>query len=258
MDAARTAIGKRVDLDGTLSTVRSLGADVIALQEVDRGQSRSGGCDQARVLGEALGMQWWYAPALVGTVGSPSSWLPLAEGQADPDGPAYGIAVLSRLPLEAVAVRPLPRYGKEQPRVALIARLAVGSHPITLVNTHLSCRMRSKIGQLRFLRCLLAVAPSPQVLAGDLNLRPGLVRVMLRSDWRSAVEARTWSNQPGWPGLQLDYVLLHGGQLGLREPAYLVDGPVSHHRALVVDLECPAAARKRLRPEIALSWHHPD
>jgi endonuclease/exonuclease/phosphatase family metal-dependent hydrolase len=45
MDAARTRRGRRVDLDGTLSTLRSLEADVIALQEVDRGQPRSGGCD---------------------------------------------------------------------------------------------------------------------------------------------------------------------------------------------------------------------
>jgi endonuclease/exonuclease/phosphatase family metal-dependent hydrolase len=239
MDAARTRRGRRVDLDGTLSTLRSLGADVIALQEVDRGQPRSGGCDQARVLGEALGMEWRYAPALVGTVGDPASWQLGVGGQADPDAPAYGVALLSRLPLDAVAAHRLPRDGAEEPRVALVARVGAGS-PVSLVNTHLSTEMRSKVRQLRFVRRLLAAAPSPRVLAGDLNLRPRLVRTILGPAWRSALHEPTWSNEPGWPGLQLDYVLLHGS-LGPCTPARVVDGPISNHRALVVDLECPAS-----------------
>jgi endonuclease/exonuclease/phosphatase family metal-dependent hydrolase len=239
MDAARTRGGRRVDLDGALSTLRSLRADVIALQEVDRWQPRSGGCDQARVLAEALGMEWRFAPALVGTVGEPASWKPAVPGQVDPDAPAYGLALLSRLPLEAVTVRGLPRYGAEEPRVALLARVGAGA-AIGVVSTHLSTAMPSKVRQLGFLRRLLAAMPAPQVLAGDLNLRPQLVRAILGPGWRSALQAPTWSNRPGWHGLQLDYVLLHGSRLGPVGPARVVDGSVSKHRALLVDLDCPA------------------
>ena len=78
----RTWDGARVDLDLTLATLRRLDADLVALQEVDRDLPRSGRVDQARALGEALGMDWRFAPALLG-----------------PGGGAYGIALLSRLPL---------------------------------------------------------------------------------------------------------------------------------------------------------------
>jgi endonuclease/exonuclease/phosphatase family metal-dependent hydrolase len=66
--------GSRVDLDLTLATLRRLDADLVAVQEVDRDQGRSHRADQARLLGEALGMEWRYAPALLGTPGSPDGW----------------------------------------------------------------------------------------------------------------------------------------------------------------------------------------
>ena len=47
----------RVDLDGTAAILRSIDADLVALQEIDREQERSGGVDQARALGERLGMR---------------------------------------------------------------------------------------------------------------------------------------------------------------------------------------------------------
>ncbi|HEV3012899.1 MAG TPA: endonuclease/exonuclease/phosphatase family protein, partial [Actinomycetota bacterium] len=91
--------GSRVDLDLTLTTLCRLDADLVAVQEVDRDQGRSHRADQARLLGEALGMEWRYAPALLGTPGSPEGWRAPVPGDDDPGGTAYGIALLSRLPL---------------------------------------------------------------------------------------------------------------------------------------------------------------
>src|SRR4029453_6699448 len=62
--------GSRVDIDLIVATLRRLDADLVAVQEVDRQQARSHGADQARLLGEALGMKWRYAPAMLGTPGS--------------------------------------------------------------------------------------------------------------------------------------------------------------------------------------------
>jgi endonuclease/exonuclease/phosphatase family metal-dependent hydrolase len=70
----RTWEGTRVDLELTLATLRRLDADLVAVQEVDRDQARSHGTDQARLLGEALGMEWRYAPALLGTPGDAEGW----------------------------------------------------------------------------------------------------------------------------------------------------------------------------------------
>ena len=68
----------------------------------------------ARLLGEALGMEWRYAPALLGTPGSPEGWQAPAPGADDPGGTAYGIALLSRLPLE-VETALLPQSGRDEP-----------------------------------------------------------------------------------------------------------------------------------------------
>ncbi len=90
------------------------------MQEVDRDQDRSHRADQARLLGEALGMEWRYAPALLGTPGSPEGWRAPAPGDPDPGGTAYGIALLSRLPLTRSRPSLLPQSGRDEPRVALV------------------------------------------------------------------------------------------------------------------------------------------
>jgi endonuclease/exonuclease/phosphatase family metal-dependent hydrolase len=241
--SGRTREGDRVDLDLTLTTLRSLDADVVALQEVDRGQPRSGRADQARVLAEALGMAWRYAPALWGTPGAATAdgrppWLPARPGEADPGGPAYGIALLSRLPLERVETLALPRAGGEEPRVALVAT-AGGAWPLTLAATHLTYLPGSNAGQLRDLQRQLAAWPPPRVLLGDLNLWLPLVRAVSRPGWRPLVRGKTYPNRPPGalrPAVQLDHVLASGAGVRLRG-SRVQAGPASDHRAVVVDVE---------------------
>ena len=51
------------------TAVAGLDVDVLALQEVDRGQPRSGGIDQARVVADALGLPHVrFAATLTGDV----------------------------------------------------------------------------------------------------------------------------------------------------------------------------------------------
>ena len=128
--------GSRVDLELTLATLRRLDADLVAVQEVDREQGRSHRADQARLLGEALGMDWRYAPAMLGTPGE--GWRAPVPGDPDPGGTAYGIALLSRLPLAQVESVLLPQAGRDEPRVALVATLADGGRRLTVAGTHLS------------------------------------------------------------------------------------------------------------------------
>src|SRR6266498_3282619 len=70
----------------------------------------------------------------------------------DPGGPAYGIALLSRLGQRSVTPVALPRpEGPGEPRVALIARIDLDGGPLTVGATHLSFLPRSGIAQLRWL-----------------------------------------------------------------------------------------------------------
>jgi endonuclease/exonuclease/phosphatase family metal-dependent hydrolase len=262
----RTWDGARVDLDLTLATLRRLDADLVALQEVDRDLPRSGGVDQARVLAKALGMRFRFAPALLGTPGRAGgrggpgdpegvprwdgAW-PVGPGVDDPGGPAYGIALLSRLPLGRVEVVRLPRRGGEEPRVAQVAEVDVGGVPVTVTGTHLSFVPRSGIAQLRALLRRLDGRGGRRLLLGDLNLVWPLVRVVALPGWRPLVRGGTFRNRPPGgrsPRVQLDHVLAAGrGGLTRRDPeppaahrARVVSGPASDHLAVRVELEWPA------------------
>ena len=257
----RTWDGARVDLDLTLAILRRLDADVVALQEVDRDLPRSGGVDQARVIAEALGMTYRFAPALLGTPGSQSGpedqgvprgdgvW-PVDPGVDDPGGPAYGIALLSRLPLGQVEIVRLPRRGHEEPRVAQVAEVAIGGGPLTVTGTHLSFVPPSGVAQLRALLRRPGGRGGRRLLLGDLNLGWPLVRVVALPGWRPLVRGGTFRNRPPGslrPRVQLDHVLAAGrGGLSLREPepplaryARVVSGPASDHLAVRVELDWP-------------------
>jgi endonuclease/exonuclease/phosphatase family metal-dependent hydrolase len=230
----------RVDLQRTAEILRSIDADLLALQEIDREQERSGGVDQARALGELLGMGWWFCPALLGSASGPDRWR-AAEPGRDPGGPAYGVAILSRLEIDSVTRAALPQpEGREEPRAALIARARVGGQPLAVAATHLSFLPRSGIAQLRWLQRRLEAEAAPRLLLGDLNLWLPVVRLMSRRGWAPLARGRTYPNTP--PGgvassVQIDHVLASGGGWRLRALASRVAaGPISDHRALVVDL----------------------
>jgi endonuclease/exonuclease/phosphatase family metal-dependent hydrolase len=238
----RTWDGARVDLDLTLATLRRLDADVIALQEVDRDLPRSGGVDQARVLAEALGMTFRFAPALLGTPGSPGAWRPVDPGVDDPGGPAYGIALLSRLPLGEVELVRLPRRRGEEPRVAQVAEVALGGGQVTVTGTHLSFVPPSGVAQLRALLRRLGGRGGRRLLLGDLNLGWPLVRVVAWPGWRPLVRGGTFRNRPPGsrrPRVQLDHVLAAGRGAPAARRARIVSGPASDHLAVRVELDWP-------------------
>src|SRR5688572_18053249 len=64
------------------TALADLDADIVALQEVDRHQERSGGADQAALAAEALGMsQWRFLAAVHGVPAPVSGW---TEDEPDP------------------------------------------------------------------------------------------------------------------------------------------------------------------------------
>ena len=92
----RSPADGRVDLARFSAAVRSLDADVLGLQEVDRDQPRSHGADLTAVAAEAMGApQHRFVATLHGT---PDLWS-AATGDLQPRTASYGIALLSRLPV---------------------------------------------------------------------------------------------------------------------------------------------------------------
>src|SRR3954469_1268546 len=96
----------RVDRQRICSVVAALDVDVLALQEVDRDQPRSGGLDLTAIAAEAVGaVASRFAATVVGTPGEP--WRPAVSADDGAGSPRYGVALVSRWPVRAWRVRRL-------------------------------------------------------------------------------------------------------------------------------------------------------
>lgn len=249
----------KVDLGRLRAAAAGLSADVLCLQEVDCWQPRSGRVDMTAEVAAAMGAtDCRFAPALLGTPGG--IWRvpggpPEPDGEpaagAKPDGaPAYGIGLVSRLPvrqwrtvrLPAAPVRsPVlvpgtrrPVLLTDEPRVGLVAVLDTPAGPLTVATTHLSFVPGWNARQLRRLTAALASEPHPVVLLGDLNMPGSLPRVVSR--WQQLARVQTY---PAWqPRVQLDHVLARGAVPSpTRVEALRLS--LSDHCALVVDVPFP-------------------
>lgn len=235
-----------VDVDRFASAVEVLDADVLAMQEVDRNQARSGNADLTAVAAEAMGAsERCFVAAVTGTPGG--TWS-VATGDEPPDATAYGIALLSRhqvrgwdvVRLPALPLR-VPTWSRgrrrlelvrDEPRVAVRARVGTPRGELTIVNTHLSFLPGWGRRQLRVL--LRAIGDtSPLVLMGDLNLARSTAIATTGMTALAVVDTFPADT----PTRQLDHVLARGLDDWVVRGSSARELAVSDHRALVADLD---------------------
>jgi endonuclease/exonuclease/phosphatase family metal-dependent hydrolase len=238
----RSPADDRVDLPRFAGAIATLDADVLALQEVDRGQPRSGGADLTALAAEAGGYAHArFVPALTGL---PGDWQATRAG-APPDGPAYGVALLSRLPvrswrtvhLPALRVpvpvwftgRRHPQLVRDEPRVAAVADLDAPGGPLTVASTHLSFLEGWNVLQLR--RLVGELGQRRLLVTGDLNMPPH--RARRASGLRPMAPGTTFPADD--PVRQLDHVLGRGRMTA--GEARVWDLPLSDHRALSLEID---------------------
>ncbi|WP_254552542.1 endonuclease/exonuclease/phosphatase family protein [Kitasatospora sp. MMS16-BH015] len=187
--------------------IAALDADVLALQEVDRHQERSGLTDQTAVAAKAMGAaDWRFAAALHGRPAPVAGWItdpahagltvygPAELGSAT-ELPSYGTALLTRLPVSHWRARrfapapfglPLRVAGRrgltpvpDEPRAALAAVLEGEHGPFTVVAAHLSFVPGWNMAQLAAVRRWIADLPQPHLVLGDFNLIGAVPRTVL-------------------------------------------------------------------------------
>ncbi|MGW5667712.1 endonuclease/exonuclease/phosphatase family protein [Micromonospora sp. NPDC003776] len=240
-----------VDPDRLAAAVAAIDADVLALQEVDRDQTRSGNLDLTAIAARALGApEHRFAAAVVGTPGE--QFRPLTHDDDGHGEPLYGVGLVSRYPVrswQVTRLRPAPVRSpiyvpgpggglvllRDEPRVVLAAVLDTPHGPLTVAATHLSFVPGWNILQLRRVVRALRTLPAPRLLLGDLNLPAGPAHLL--SGWPPLGRRPTYP--AGQPRVQLDHILADRRSLDRLPPVTAVDTPlsvISDHRPLVVDL----------------------
>jgi endonuclease/exonuclease/phosphatase family metal-dependent hydrolase len=243
--------------------VRAIDADVIGLQEVDHDQPRSGHADQTAEVAAALDAPHWrFVAALHGTPGTAEAWADApddhevhagsdVDGPAA-DGPAYGVGLVSRLPVHEWRVlrfppapfslplmvpgegrRPQVVRVPDEPRVALAAVVRGARGVFTVVTAHLSFVPGYNVRQLRAIARWTAELPGPVLIAGDLNLPGAIPRLAV--GWRALARGATYPSFG--PRVQFDHVLGRGLAEGSVHGSRVHPLPVSDHCALSVDVD---------------------
>lgn len=234
--------------DRIAEVIRRFDPDLVALQEVDVGQRRSGGLDQPRRIAELTDLSAHFTSA------------------REAGGGRYGNAILTHHPFELRAEGILPVLRGEV-RAAQWLRLSLDHGHLDVVNTHLSLHFRERWMQIRSLFAddpSLHAAQHPTafpalrgslhrlVLCGDFNaggLSP--LYFLLRRRLSDAQRADGRKARATWPArlplLRLDHVWT-GRDVGVENVAVPRDQltrRASDHLPIVVDLViAESAARK--------------
>jgi endonuclease/exonuclease/phosphatase family metal-dependent hydrolase len=247
---AETAKGRRlrlmtynvhgcVGMDGKLSPERIArviaehAPDVVALQELDIGRSRSGWIDQAQSIARHLEMEFHFHPVL------------------SVEEELYGNAVFSTIPMRLIRAERLPGLGglgHLEPRGALWVAVEIAGTEVHIINTHLGLLPGERRVQAEALlgddwvggmKCA-----SPKILCGDFNALPS--SPVYRRFSASLQDAQTMLQQQRprktysgrYPTARIDHVFVGSGieVLGIEVPSAHTARVASDHLPLVVDL----------------------
>jgi endonuclease/exonuclease/phosphatase family metal-dependent hydrolase len=207
----------RVALERTAGVLRSLEADIVGIQEVDRNVERSGRVDEPALLGNLLGMQHAFGAFM------------------DYQGGRYGLAILSRYPIASSREIVLPTG--EEPRVALAARIVLpGGDTITAVNVHFDWVENDavRVRQARVLTAVLDTLSDPWLLLGDFNDDPDsrtlrLFEGMVHPAPKPADSSFTFPS--GTPVKEIDYIFAQRSERWRSGTVHVVvDSVASDHR----------------------------
>jgi endonuclease/exonuclease/phosphatase family metal-dependent hydrolase len=215
---------KKLDLARIAEVIRRHRADIVGLQEVDRGVERTGRVDEIRELARLTGMDYAFAHNL------------------DYQGGQYGVAVLSRFPILAIDHRRFANRRERERRGFIRVEVEVAGRRLNFVTTHLDYQfLDGRVFETEQLLKALGEVRGPLIVAGDFNEEPpgGAYEMMLRAGfadgWTQATTAGL-TYPADKPAKRIDYVFYRNLGGDVRAAATVPDTLASDHRPLVVSL----------------------
>lgn len=214
----------RVDLARIAGVITNARADVVLLQEVDRGTQRTDRRDLAAELAALTGMHAVF-----------SRNIPYQGGE-------YGNATLSRFPVVAwtnLHFRML-RPG-EQRGLLQVTAVVPGHGRVQFWNTHIDYRPddAERLGNVAEINALLARTTEPVILGGDFNDTPGSrIHAALGERWNdawlAAGEGEGFTIPAERPAKRIDYLWTPRGSPWRAGRAWVPETEASDHRPMVV------------------------
>ena len=165
----------KVDLNRIAQLIKDSGAQVAALQEVDRNMARTQRVDIAKELARQLGWSAYFSPNL-----------------RTKEGGEYGNALLTALPVSGWKNTILPQGRPTDPRGLLQATVRFQEQEVEILTTHLDADRRDdeRLRQVPAVLAALTQLPAnrPFVLCGDFNDSPkgpayALLAAAVKDSW---------------------------------------------------------------------------
>lgn len=215
----------RVDLERIARLLREQRADLVALQEVDRGTERTAKRDFPAELAALTGLTCVFSNNL------------------SHQGGQYGNAILLRFPVKQVTNTHYRRLGPGEQRGLLETEVELDGRELAFLNTHLDHRT-SDAERVASVPDILAAAERDPgravIVCGDFNDTPGsrmhrLLKERFDDTWERVGQGDGFTIPAEKPRKRIDYVwVLRGGPL---EPvrALVIESKASDHLPVLVE-----------------------
>ena len=217
---------KKLDLQRIADVIKREHVDVVGLQEVDRGVERTQRIDEIAELAKLTKMDYAFAFNL------------------KYQGGQYGVAILSRFPIQATDHRLFKNLREAERRGVIRAEVKIDGRIVNFVTTHLDYQYDDgRVFEAEQLLGALKDVSGPVIVVGDFNDVPTggaykLMRNKFVDAWiESGASGEGLSYPADKPAKRIDYVFTREADRIRAKRAWTVATLASDHVPVVADLE---------------------
>lgn len=217
----------KVDLVRIAELIKREHADIVALQEVDKGVART---QRRDIAGELA--------ALTGMTGVFSNNFHFQGGE-------YGNAVLTRFPIKAWKNTHYQMLRPNEQRGLLELTLDIQGRELMFLTTHIDYRHDDaerllNVGEIR--EAVRRHAGQPLIICGDFNDVPDSrthrqMKVFLDDSWELAGQGEGFTFPADQPNRRIDYIWISPGKSLVPVKAWVPSSDASDHRPVLVEMK---------------------